>query len=171
MFVNIETMPTRIITKDDFQDEDDKFVRGLVIHQNAVRNNLDFFAENLKKRGEAHDKSKFLSPEREGYKEMYKELDGVEYNSPEYNAIREKYKDVIKHHYANNDHHPEYWVGGIEGMDLYSLVEMYCDWKAASARNGNDIEEAVITNCKKFGIEGTPLAKILLNTALRDLRP
>lgn len=69
--------------------------------------------------------------------------------SPEDEMINDKY---------SKDH-------GINGMNLIDLIEMICDWKAASERHADgDIFKSIEINSKRFNI--TPqLKQILLNTA------
>jgi len=52
----------------------------------------------------------------------------------------------------------------LRGMNLIDLVEMICDWKAASMRHNNgDIYKSVIDNKERFGISDE-LSQILFNT-------
>lgn len=56
---------------------------------------------------------------------------------------------------------------GIEGMDLLDLVEMFCDWKAASERhNDGNILTSITKNADRFGLS-PQLVRILENTAKR----
>lgn len=58
-------------------------------------------------------------------------------------------------------HKPEL---GISGMSLLDLVEMLCDWKAATLRhNDGDIRKSIEINQKRFGYSDE-LKRILLNT-------
>lgn len=53
---------------------------------------------------------------------------------------------------------------GIVGMNLIDLVEMICDWKAASMRHENgDVRKSIEINQKRFNYDDT-LKSILLNT-------
>lgn len=64
----------------------------------------------------------------------------------------------------NNSHHPEFYENGICGMNLLDLVEMLCDWKAATLRhNDGDIRRSIEINQKRFGYSDE-LKQILLNT-------
>lgn len=55
--------------------------------------------------------------------------------------------------------------GGIEGMTLIDLIEMLCDWKAASERHADgDVIKSIEINTGRFQI-GDHLRMILLNTA------
>jgi hypothetical protein len=42
----------------------------------------------------------------------------------------------LKHHYAYNRHHQEFFgEDGVDGMTLVDLIEMLPDWKAATERH------------------------------------
>jgi hypothetical protein len=63
-----------------------------------------------------------------------------------------------------NPHHPEHYSDGIDGMNLLDLVEMVCDWKAATLRHDDgDIKKSVEINQKRFGMSDQ-LTKIIRNT-------
>lgn len=58
---------------------------------------------------------------------------------------------ALEHHYANNRHHPEHHKDGIRGMTLVDIVEMFCDWKAASMRHNNgDMLTSIEKNKERF---------------------
>lgn len=48
-------------------------------------------------------------------------------------------------------------------MNLIDVVEMVCDWYAASLRSDTDFEKGLELNCKRFEIDDQ-LAKIIYNT-------
>ena len=78
---------------------------------------------------------------------------------------------ALDHHYANNSHHPEHYKNGIMGMDLIDLIEMICDWKAATERNANgDIMKSIEINQKRFNYSDE-LKQILINTVERIINP
>ena len=136
-------------------------------HIRRVRTLLNAIAHDLIQRGLEHDHSKLQEPERSGFKQMAEELKlaETEYGSDEYRAILKKYQPIIQHHYDANDHHPEHFTGGIEEMDLVQLIEMLCDWKAASERmaGGGNMYRSIDINRERFGISDQ-LTQILLNT-------
>lgn len=112
-----------------------------------------------------HDKSKLESPEKEGFDEVTNALHGITYGSGEYKAQLAKLKPVLEHHYAHNSHHPEHYPNGIDGMSLLDLIEMLCDWKAASERHADgSIQRSLEINRERFKI-GDQLQSILQNTA------
>ena len=56
------------------------------------------------------------------------------YESDEYKQVLKEIEEAVQHHYQVNRHHPEHFENGINGMNLIDLIEMVCDWVAASQR-------------------------------------
>lgn len=112
-----------------------------------------------------HDKSKLKSPEKEMYDKYTPLLSSVAYGSDEYKKYLSEMGEVLQHHYKANRHHPEHYAYGIFDMTLVDVVEMFCDWKAATLRvkNGNLIE-SIKRNQDRFGY-GNDLLDILILTA------
>jgi hypothetical protein len=137
-------------------------------HIDRVRHYMIFTIKDLIKRADNHDASKLLSPEKEYFDKYTQELANLEYGTPEYKESCKKLKPAIDHHYSVNDHHAQFHgEEGINGMNLLSLVEMLCDWKASGERGkagtGN-IYKSIDINSERFGIS-KQLRKILINTA------
>jgi hypothetical protein len=157
-------------------------------HIEQVRAFLDTAIGDLCRRKRDHDRSKLESPEREVFAEYTAKLKGTTYDSPEYRAFLAEMKPALDHHYARNSHHPEHFTGsaciqcgnsesepctcggprtsvaGIRGMSLLDLVEMLCDWKAATLRHADgDIRTSIEINQKRFGYSDE-LKQIFLNT-------
>lgn len=97
---------------------------------------LDFAAEMIR-RGEVHDASKLLPPEKEAFDRETPLLKSLTFGSDDYKASLARLGSALQHHYAHNSHHPEYYDNGIDDMDLFDLVEMFCDWRAAAQRGAN----------------------------------
>lgn len=136
-------------------------------HIENVATFLGKFAGELAKRAIEHDASKLVSPEKEAYDVLTPRLKGLTYGSEEYRDSLRKMKPAIQHHYANNSHHPEHYENGVAGFDLLDLVEMLCDWKAASLRHADgDILASIEHNVGRFNLD-PQLASILKNTVLR----
>lgn len=134
-------------------------------HIDRIRNLLDLCCSDLLKRGEFHDKSKLNSPEIELFTEFTPKLSNSTYGSEEYNSFLKEMRVALDHHYANNRHHPEHFKNGIDDMNLLDIVEMLCDWKAASERHNNgNIRKSIEINANRFNIS-PQLTKILENTA------
>lgn len=133
-------------------------------HIRLVQKYLNVFVKELIERGEKHDDSKMVSPELEAYTEVTKELAGLTYNSPEYNEGLKKLGPALTHHYANNSHHPQFYQDGINDMSLLDVIEMFCDWKAASKRhNDGNINKSININADRFSMS-PQLVKIFENT-------
>lgn len=134
-------------------------------HIEKVRHYLRVITDRLTSRGVNHDKIKLESPEVEIFAEFTPQLAKTTYGSPEYKAALTGMKVALDHHYANSRHHPEHFVNGITDMNLVDIVEMLCDWKAASERqmNGN-LLHSIEMNAERFGY-GDQLKHILMNTA------
>lgn len=128
-------------------------------HIGHVRRLLRDFCQALKERGLDHDLSKLETPEKEAYDLLTPRLAGLTYGSDEYRATLREMKPAIQHHYAQNSHHPEHHAEGIRGMDLLDLVEMFCDWKAASLRHRDgDFRGSLKINQERFGFSDDLLA-------------
>lgn len=134
-------------------------------HIERVRNLLNLMVAELLRRGELHDQSKLASPEVEVFAEFTPKLAGSTYGSEEYEGFRQDMKPALDHHYANNRHHPEHFKGGVNDMTLIDVLEMLCDWKAASERhNDGNIRKSIEKNADRFGLS-PQLVRILENTA------
>lgn len=137
-------------------------------HIEAVRNYLTQCVRELLERAERHDQSKLESPEREVFDEFTPKLRGVTYGSEQYRDLCRQMKPAIEHHHKNNSHHPEYYKDGIEGMNLFDLVEMLCDWKAASMRHDDgDVFTSLAINADRFGM--SPQLKNILSHTIKIL--
>jgi hypothetical protein len=133
-------------------------------HIETVRNYLNQCVKELLTRQEDHDQSKLESPEVEIFDEYTPKLRETTYGSDEYKSYLKEMQVGLKHHYENNSHHPEHYEAGIDGMDLFDLIEMVCDWKSATLRhNDGDIWESLMINKNRYGIE-RQLHRILSNT-------
>ncbi len=120
---------------------------------------------SLAERGKNHDASKLIDPEKSAFDEMTPELKKSVYGSQEYSDRLKKLAPALEHHYKCNYHHPEHYENGIDGMNLLDIVEMFCDWKAASERHEiGSIKNSLETNRKRFNISDQ-LYAILENTA------
>ncbi len=134
-------------------------------HIERVRNLLNRCVVELLKRGELHDQTKLAEPEVAAFTEYTSKLAAMTYGSEEYKATLEAMKPTLEHHYANNRHHPEHFKNGVDDMNLIDIVEMLCDWKAASERhNDGNIRRSIELNANRFGLS-PQLVRILENTA------
>jgi hypothetical protein len=136
-------------------------------HVGEVRALLGNVVAELGRRAEAHDRSKLEDPEKAAFDEFTPKLRHSTYGSDEYRGFLAAMGPALQHHYAHNSHHPEHYPDGVRGMDLLDLVEMLCDWKAATLRHADgDLLRSIEINQGRFGY-GDELKRILTNTAAR----
>lgn len=147
----------------DLTQEEKSVNYETISHIVEVRNCLNIIIKELINRGESHDKSKLEQPELEFFVKFTDKLKGLTYGSDEYKQCLLDLGPALKHHYLLNRHHPEFH-GSISDMNLVDLIEMFCDWKAATKRHANgDICKSIEINKGRFGI-GDQLSSIFNNT-------
>jgi len=134
-------------------------------HKARVAFYLHKMAKLLLDRADVHDDSKLEEPEAQGFAEHTHKLAGQTYQGQEYkDALAGELKPTLDHHYAKNRHHPEHFPEGIRDMTFVDLMEMLCDWKAASERHDDgNIRQSIDKNTERFDIPPF-LAAILHNT-------
>lgn len=136
-------------------------------HINKVKELLNLVALEFTQRGVRHDASKLVDPEKEHFDRETPLLAGLTFNTPEYLESCKRMKPALDHHYANNSHHPQHYENGINGMDLFDVMEMLYDWKASTERGKDgDIMKSIGINAERFGIS-KQLRQILTNTIER----
>src|SRR4051794_26243955 len=79
-------------------------VRGLVLGA----------AANLTERAHRHDRSKLEPPEVEVFDRVTPLLKESTYGSDEYKGFLADMGEGLRHHYAENDHHPEHFPEGVD---------------------------------------------------------
>lgn len=134
-------------------------------HILVVNQMIHKFVSALLYRGNMHDSTKMIEPEVEKFVECTPLLEKQSFDDPQYKqTLQTALKDALAHHYAHNRHHPEHFKNGIEDMNLVDLIEMFCDWKAASMRqkDGN-LEKSIDIQRERFNIP-LELVKIFKNT-------
>lgn len=135
-----------------------------LLHIKRVSQLLTEASCELIKRANCHDDSKLESPEKELFDKYTPKLKNCTYGSDEYKKYLEELKVALQHHYENNSHHPEHYLEGIDGMDLFDVIEMFFDWKAATERHvDGDIKKSIEINKKRFGMS-EQLCNIFRNT-------
>ncbi len=129
-----------------------RYLRNLLDHKQLVGHYLQRVTSALFQRAVEHDYSKF-SPEEFGpYEKAVPRFEQTEYGSPEYQKVCRSIKPAIQHHFEQNRHHPEHFAVGVNGMDLLDVIEMVCDWIAASQRIPGDTLRLDI-NKERFSID------------------
>ncbi len=104
-------------------------------HIMTVQGLLRRVARQLLDRADGHDLSKLAPDELGGMIEIDAIAGRYGLNSPEYMAALSG--EAIQLHQSRHSHHPEYHPNGIEDMDIFDLIEMVCDWKAANQLRGH----------------------------------
>ena len=138
--------------------------KDTLLHIKRVNELLLLFAKELMDRAVCHDNSKLHEPEKPLFDKMTPLLKDLTYGSEEYKKSLAELKPALDHHYSHNSHHPEYYKDGINDYNLFDLIEMFCDWKAASERHINgDIFKSIQINKDRFAMSDQ-LAKIFENT-------
>ena len=134
-------------------------------HINRVGSLLLTCIKELADRAQVHDASKLGEVEKPIFDKYENILKGLEYGSDAYKAALADMKPALDHHYQANRHHPEHHQNGIRDMNLVDIVEMFCDWKAATERHATgNLEKSVILNQNRFTYSDD-LKSIFLNTA------
>jgi hypothetical protein len=131
-------------------------------HIRQVRKNIFKIVVCLLKRAFWHDWTK-LRPECKKYFDIYTpKLAGCTYGSEEYKKYLEELKPALDFHYKKERHHPEHCKAAglcgfidspvtIRRMNLVDIVEMFCDWYAATKRhNDGNIYKSIGINQKRF---------------------
>jgi hypothetical protein len=134
-------------------------------HIKRVAQLLTEASAELIRRANCHDNSKLEEPEKSTFDEFTPKLAGSTYGSDEYKGFLSAMKPALDNHYKNNSHHPEHYENGVDGMDLFDLIEMFFDWKAAGERHANgNIYKSIEHNTKRFNLS-TQTVSMLINTA------
>ena len=133
-------------------------------HRSFVRMLMYEIAKDIIDRADHHDDSKLLPPEKELFDEYTPKLKGCTYGSPEYKEYLKGLKQALDHHYSENRHHPENFANGMNGMNLVDMVELICDWFAATLRHDDgDINKSLQINKDRFNMDDQTVA-VLKNT-------
>lgn len=146
---------------------------------------IECWKEGLYIHAFTHDLSKFSPKEFKAYAiNFYGEKDCKRckyYMNCDYNQIglgsgkwaKEcmdyKYEDFDKaweHHYKNNKHHWNYWIGR-EIPEKY-IKQMICDWKAMSRKFGDTAQEFYMKNHDKIKINHSSRVLLEFNLGLID---
>lgn len=122
-------------------------------HIQKVQDALTVICAELVLRAKQHDQSKLEEPEKSIFDKFTPLLRETTYGSAQYAQYLKEMGPALQHHYAVNSHHPEHYRNGIFDMSLLDIVEMFCDWYAASKRHADgDFGRSLDINRDRFGI-------------------
>lgn len=123
--------------KDDYLNEYKKYIND---HKKRVAKFASWLKQNLPEIFDnidisqfdmiiaEHDESKYSEEEFEPYARFW-------YNKQDEYVYEPEYEAAWEHHWMNNEHHPEYWLGN--DMPYIYILEMLCDWGSFSVESGN----------------------------------
>ncbi|SRR5258708_962795 len=140
-----------------------EYVKDLIDHKRRVAHYMGLIANELFKRAAVHDNSKFSPEEFEAYDQAFPNFKKYAFGSEELKAVYESIRPALQHHFQENRHHPEHFENGIYEMNLIDVLEMVCDWLAASHRSKTGIGKGMEINEEKFGID-EQLSTIIAHT-------
>ena len=109
-------------------------------HRSVIQDSLRGIAQQLERRGELHDLSKFRPDEFEGFRDAGFAARNYKFGSPEYEEGLKALKapdGAFTKHAKRNRHHPEHFAP-VGDMSFIDIIEMVCDWHAAAATYGNN---------------------------------
>lgn len=151
-------MSTAEMTRDDV-------MRETASHIRRVGNLMAEMMAELMHRAVNHDQSKWSDDEWVSFARETPGLRGLTYGSPEYKDALLRLGPALQLHYRRNtNHHPDVLPNGVNDMTLLDLLEMICDWKAATERHADgDIASSITKNAERFGLS-PQLVAILTNT-------
>jgi hypothetical protein len=119
---------------DGYQEEYKNYIEE---HKDRVKQYADWLKENLPEL--------FDNIDIDLFDEMIEEHDESKYSEEEFEAYAQhfygdknndlEFEEAWKHHWLNNEHHPEFWLG--EDMPYIYILEMLCDWGSFSIDKGN----------------------------------
>jgi len=92
--------------------------------------------------------------------------DNSRLNEPELSLFAEDDSDLEvawEHHYKANKHHLSPYNGGIKGMDLVTLTEMFCDWVVSSKESQKTLINTIQNHQVLYKLSDD-LVAVLLNT-------
>ena len=122
---------------DGYHEENRKYI---LEHKANVKKFADWLKENLPELFENIDLDLFH--------ELIAEHDDSKFSEEEFEPYAQKwfgnkketleYEEAWKHHWTNNEHHPEFWLG--EDMPYIYILEMICDWGSFSIKSGDFTE-------------------------------
>lgn len=139
--------------------------KDTLLHIKRVSELLSNAAIELLNRAKIHDDSKLSDIERHIFDVYTPKLKGSTYGSKKYYGFLKDMRVALDHHYTANRHHPEHFKNGIDDMNLFDLLELFMDWKAAGERHADgNIFKSIKKNKDRFKISDQ-LVKIFTNTA------
>lgn len=155
-------------------DNEDITVKYIMEHKARVKQWIEVFIKELRRRADIHDDSKLREPEISGWRAMDKEP-RYKYGTKEYFNKVDKYKWLMEQHWKSNRHHPEYWTlnPDKQSRDLIDIIEMLSDWLGYSSKKPSykEAKKLVEEQTKRYSLDkiedidkNPPLYTLIMNT-------
>ena len=127
----------------------------IIRHRAVIQDSLRGIAQQLERRGELHDLSKFSDAEFPGFVRINAAARNHEFGSPEYKAALASAGGTggaVDNHFKSNRHHPEFFSDQSE-MTFIDIIEMVCDWHAAASTYGtNTLRDSLPKQRERFNL-------------------
>ena len=145
-------------------NNDFDFLCDTILHVSEVQEHLEEIISELKKRGYAHDRTKFQALEFDSFVSTRDKFKRANYGSKEYKECVDLVRPAVDSHHQKNRHHTGFHKNGINDMTLIDIIEMICDWRAAARRSPDKaFADTLDYAYKKYGVN-EQLRKIMENT-------
>jgi hypothetical protein len=138
----------------DFNPSKDDYIyhyKDYIQHTQWVSEGIYLIINQLLLRMLTHDRTKIEAEELDAYAEIVPGFKNFTYGTQEHKDHGAKLGPAWDHHVQHNKHHPEHFEAGLRGMTLIDLIEMVCDWRAASMRGGTfDYDKSIEQFSNRF---------------------
>ena len=125
------------MVNEDLDGYQKEYTDYVVAHKKRVTEFADWLKENCPE--------VFDGVDLEAFDDIIKEHDESKYSEEEFEPYAQhfygdkkndfEFGEAWKHHWLNNEHHPEFWLG--EDMPYIYILEMICDWGSFGVASGN----------------------------------
>jgi Family of unknown function (DUF5662) len=151
----------------DFNPTQDDYIyhyKDYIQHIQWLMEGMCWIQSQLMLRMLTHDRTKIEADELDAYAEIVPHFKDFEYGTEEHEAHGNKLEGAWTHHTSHNKHHVEHFEQGMVDMTLIDIIEMVCDWRAASLRSGSFDYKRSLEIAKKSNSIPSMLAQIIENT-------
>lgn len=132
-------------------------------HRALVHDKMATVSRDINTRARHHDQSSLNGSEFRIYEEHFDELQKYPMFDPRRDAVLKEMRVATMYHHNANDHHPEHFDDGINGMNLIQMIEFVADIMSQSEQNGIDVYEMLPLLKDQYDIS-SQLYQVILNT-------
>lgn len=148
-----------------------KYFKYVINHKKNVF--IECWKEGLYIHAFTHDLSKFSPLEFFAYADWFYGEYGVKclayddiFKNYCKNERKKRFDRAWRHHYKNNKHHWNYWVGN-DMPEIY-IRQMICDWKGMSRKFGDTVQAFYMKNHNEIILEHSSRVLLEFNLGLID---